>query len=179
MAYFVRTVESIEEAHEALKRGRSVRRWNFAGGTPYDIFMYGIPVEEQREALKELAELDPESYGDYANVDEWTDEEVRDAVLYDDIPAEDIIKVLNLEPFDDRGGYAQYLPGLCALEQFEQEPKPEDVTATLHGELFAYLVCYEGEFVGYDPDEGWPLFKPTRIVWIHETGSTTKRWREF
>lgn len=79
MPYFVRTVESIEEAHEALKRGRSVRRWNFAGGTPYDIFM----------------------------------------------------------------------------------------------------VCYEGEFVGYDQDEGWPLFKPTRIVWIHETGSTTKRWREF
>ena len=85
-------------------------------------------------------------------------------------PASDhIVKICGITRVED---------GLCALEAFGDEPTPEDCAETLGGDLFACLVCYEGEQVGIDPDEGWPLFKPTRIVWIHQTGSTAGRWKE-
>ncbi len=168
--YFVRTEESIADAKKALGRGRSIRRWAYAGCTPWEHLAYAIPADEQMAAL--------EAYGVDIYADDFDLEDAIHIDLYAESDDEKLAKALNLEPCED-GGYAEFLPGLCALEAFGEEPTPEQCTETLDGDMFAYLVCYEGEQVGTDPDEGWPLFKPNRIVWTHETGSTVTRWREI
>ena len=169
MAYFTRTEESRQDAQRALARGRSIRRWAFVGCSPWEHLAFAIPCEEQLVALK--------TYGFDVDADGFDLEEAIHADLFADSDDEKLAEVLNLEPCDG-GGYAEFLAGLCALERFAEEPTPDDCTESLDGDLFAYLVCYEGEQVGIDPDEGWPLFKPTRIVWIRATGSTVGRWKE-
>lgn len=169
MQYFIRTEESMEDAQLALQRGRSIRRWAYAGCTPWEHLAFAIPADEQLDALK--------AYGFDVDADGFDLEEAIHIDLFQDSDDDRLVAILNLEPCD-HGGYAEFLPGLCALEAFDDEPTPEGCTETLDGELFPYLVCYEGEQVGTDPDEGWPLFQPTRIVWIHPTGSNAGRWKE-
>lgn len=169
MAYFTRTEESRQDAQRALERGRSIRRWAFAGCSPWEHLAFAIPMSEQLDALQ--------AYGYDINADDFDLAEAIHVDLFADSDDEKLAAILNLEPCDG-GGYAEFLAGLCALEAFGDEPTPEDCAETLGGDLFACLVCYEGEQVGIDPDEGWPLFKPTRIVWIHQTGSTAGRWKE-
>ena len=162
MAYFIRTEETIEQAQESLKRGKSVRRWAFFGSTAWEHLAFAIPAEEQEEILAEMGyEFD-------------SDEEMIDFIQTADLDEEEIAEAANLTKVGNRS-YAEFLDGLCALESFDEVPAPEDVTETLDGEVFRYLVCYEGEYIDDDPDEGWPLFKPSRIVWTHDTGSDTKR----
>ena len=161
--YFTRTEESIKDVQLALERGRSVRRWATFGEKPY-MHLIHADLEERDEILSELG-LDPMSDGDFS---EW--------VWSHDFTTEEdeiIINYFNLEPAGL--GYAQYLGGLCALEEFETLPDPEECTATLYGGLFSILACYEGEPVGIDPDEGWTLFRPMRIAWAVETGSNDCR----
>jgi len=166
MAYFIRTEETIKQAQESLKRGKSVRRWAFFGSTAWEHLAFAIPAEEQEEILAEMGyEFDSE-------------EEMIEFIQTEDFDEEAIAKAANLTKIEE-GGYAEYLDGLCALESFSEVPSPEDVTETLDGETFRYLVCYEGEYIGEDPDEGWDLFKPHRIVWTHDTQSTTKRERNI
>lgn len=164
MAYFVRTEESIQQAKESLKRGKSVRRWAFFGSTAWEHLAFALPEDEQEEVLEEMG---------YDLAEQDAADIIHNDLFNRDCEAE-IAEAANLTKVSDRG-YAEFLDGLCALEEFDEEPTPEDVTETLDGENFRYLVCYEGEYVGEDPDEGWPLFRPTRIVWTHDTGSTTKR----
>ena len=162
MAYFIRTEETIEQAQESLKRGKSVRRWAFFGSTAWEHLAFAIPAEEQEEILAEMGyEFD-------------SDEEMIDFIQTADLDEEEIAEAANLTKVGNRS-YAEFLDGLCALESFDEVPAPEDCTATLNGEVFRYLVCYEGEYIDDDPDEGWELFKPRRIVWTHDTGSTVKR----
>lgn len=170
MAYFIRTEERPEDAEQALKRGRSIRRWAFAGCSPWEHLAFALPVSEQLTAL--------EAYGYDIDADEFDLDEAIHIDLFQDSDDDRLVAILNLEPCE-HGGYAEFLPGLCALEAFDEEPAPGQCAETLNGELFALLVCYEGEQVGHDPDEGWPLFKPRRIVWMHETGSTMSRWIEI
>ena len=162
MKYFIRTEETIEQAQESLKRGKSVRRWAFFGSTAWEHLAFAIPAEEQEEILAKM--------GYEFN----SDEEMAEFIHTADLDEEKIAEAANLTKIGERS-YAEYLDGLCALESFDEIPEPEDCTATLNGEVFRYLVCYEGEYVDEDPDEGWELFKPHRIVWIHDTGSNTKR----
>jgi len=166
--FFIRTEESIEAAHASLERKKSVRRWAYVGANPWEHLAFGISDEERIEALEELGY-------EVSDIDEAT-EIIQGELFADNTPEmeERIISVLRLTKLEN-GGYAQFLDGLCALEGFEKEPEPDDVTETLDGELLAYLVCYEGEAVGIDPDEGWYLFSPSRIVWMRETGSNITR----
>lgn len=170
MTYFVRTEETLRDAQLALERKRSVRRWAFAGASPWEFLAFAIPEDEQLDALRE--------YGVDVDAEGFDLEEAIHGDLFAECDEERLAGCMNLEPFGD-GGYAEFLPGLCALEAFDAEPRPEDCTQTLDGELLALLACYEGEAVGEDPDEGWILFHPKRIVWTHETGSTVTRWREI
>lgn len=167
-SFYVRAEESIEDAIKALERGRSVRRWATLGAQPYEHLMFAS-ADEKREILEAIGIEDA-----------WMmTEETLDGVIADmefgDAENRVIIEKLGLEPFGN--GYAAFLDGLCALEWFDEEPTPEDCTATLDGSLFGYLVCYEGDYAGADPDEGWPLFHPVRIVWATETGSDDERIR--
>lgn len=168
--FFVRTEEAVEDAKAALRRGRSVRRWAFAGCSPWEHLAFAIPEEEQVAAL--------EAYGYDIFSEEFDTMNAIHDELFTDSDDEKLAEILNLEPFED-GGYAEFLDGLCSLEDFDTEPRPEDCTATLDGALFPYLVCYEGEPVGTDPDAGWTLFRPTRIVWIHKTGQTGGRMKNI
>ncbi len=167
--FFIRTEESKELIQEAMERNRSVRRWAFAGCSPAEHFLFAIPSHEKVEAIQEMGY-------DVSSSDEAVD------VYYAEIDGEDIeeglIDVLNLTELDD-GGHGELLDGLCALEMFDEKPKPEECEEDLDGDLFPYLVCYEGEFVGYDPDEDWPLFKAERVVWVTKTGQTARREREI
>lgn len=158
----------MEQAQAALERGRSVRRWAYAGADPITFLQYALPPRERFEAVREVAaevgiEVETEQDVEYLLFD-------RDGA---DLSQDAIIRVLGLEPCGD--GWAQYLDGLCALESFEEEPPMDGEFRTLNGIHLPLLVCYEGEFVGYDPDEDWELFRPTRIVWVRETGSDVRR----
>ena len=170
MKYFIRTEETREKAQKAMERNRSIRRWAFAGCHPEEHFMFAITGEEQIEAIREMGyEVDTAEEAYQVFIDEIENEEEK---------YEELVSTLNLEPLEN-GGYAEFLPGLCALEEHEAEPKPEDCTEDLNGELMPLLICYEGEEVGVDPDEGWTLFRAERIVWIHETGQDGKRHKEI
>lgn len=162
--YFIRTEETEQQAYESLQRGRSVRRWAFFGCTAWEHLAFAIPYEEQVEALERMG---------YA-VDEIDITSVIQDELFNAGREDEIAEACNLTKLEN-GYYAEFLDGLCALESFDEVPSPEDCTSTLNGELFAKLVCYEGELVGYDPDEDWQLFRPTRIVWTHDTGHAGKR----
>lgn len=164
--FFIRTEETTKDAERALVRGRSVRRWAFLGCTPWEHLAFAVPVDEQKEAL--------EAYGYDIYAEDFDREEIIHGELFAECDDEKLAEILNLEPCED-GGFAEFLLGLCSLEEFDTEPRPEDCTETFQGQLFPYLVCYEGESCGIDPDDGWQLFRPTRIVWIHETGQTGKR----
>ena len=166
--YFIRTEETKEDALKSLERGRSIRRWAFVGSSPWEHLAFAIPKEEQLDAL--------EKYGYDAYADDFDAEKIIHEELFFECDDEKLAEILNLEPCEG-GGYAEFLPGLCSLEEFENEPSPEDCTETLQGSVFAYLVCYEGEPAGIDPDEGWALFRPSKVVWIAETGSTATRER--
>lgn len=162
--FFTRTECSREDAQSALERGRSIRRWSHMGCSPWEHLAMSVTAEERIEALQKLG------------YDVYTDEEAESIVwgeLFEADVDDAIIEALGLEPFGN--GYAQYLPGLCALESFEDEPSPEDCTVTLDGASFGWLVCYEGEFAGYDPDDDWELYRPTRIVWAVPTQATGQR----
>lgn len=171
MTFFIRTEETREQAEEALGRGRSVRRWAFAGSGMRDMVEYDLKGEEQYEAVHELSDL-----FDLDFPEEATPEDLREA-LYElslilEAGSEDearAAEALEYEPFGS--GYARFLDGLCALQEFDSGPKPEDLTEDFCGDLFRYLVCYEGDNAGWDDaDEGWPLFRPRRIVWVHDRG---------
>ena len=108
--------------------------------------------------------------------------EIERIILYNPHWKEnEIVSFLSLEPFN--GGYIKYLNGLCALEMFDNLPTIKDCTKKLDGQakepfLFKYLVCFEGEEVGEDIGdwgETWKLFKPSRILWIEESGFNDKR----
>lgn len=166
--YFVRTEESMEQAQAALERGRSVRRWAYAGADPLTFLQFALPADERFEVVcKVAAEV---------GIEVETERDVE-YLLFDregsDLPEDSIIRVLGLEPFGD--GWAQFLDGLCALASFVDEPSREEEFPKLNGVHLPLLVCYEGEFCGYDPDEGWELFRPGRIVWVRETGSDVRR----
>lgn len=108
---------------------------------------------------------------------------IRNNIAYNQYYKEkEIAQLLNLEPFNK--GYIKYLKGLCALEKFSSQPTIVDCTKKLIGDnkepyLLRYLVCFEGEEVGEDIDEDWAetwqLFKPSRIVWIEESGYKSER----
>jgi len=170
--YFVRTEETHEDAELAMQRGRSVRRWSTAGWKMIDHlrYFYEHGSEEHYQMIARICEA-------WELPAPLNDAELRAVldelgfVLLDDDEAEkEAAEILGFERFES--GWAKYLDGLCALEEFDSQPTPEDVTATLpRGELFRYLACYEGERVGWDyADGGWPLFRPSRIVWIHDRG---------
>ena len=171
LKYFVRTDESIPKAQKAMERNRSIRRWAFAGAHPEEHFLFGITNEERVQVINKM--------GFEVETEEEAVQVFQSEV--EGLMTDDLIKALNLAPMDaepgDYVGYAEFLQGLCALEGFENKPTPADCSEDLHGELFPYLVCYEGEYVGDDPDEGWPLFQATKIVWVHETGQAGKRVR--
>lgn len=169
MKYFIRTEETRDKCQKAMERNRSIRRWAFAGAHPEEHFLFAIPGSERVAAVKKLG-FDADD--DAAAVKVFNDE--IEGELHDEL-----VKALNLEEMET-GGYAEFLPGLCALEAFDEEPAPADCSEDFHGELFPYLVCYEGQYVGDDPDEeGWPLFRAKKIVWIHETGQEGRREREI
>ena len=170
MTYFIRTEESKGDAFASLERKKSIRRWNHMGCSIDEHFLFALPDSEKEEVLLKLGFSQEDfwsiSLADFFRefvVGEFSDEELAEA--------------MNLTELED-GGFAEFLPGLCSLESFDFEPTPEDCTETLWGELFRYTVCYEGEFVGYDPDEGWELFIPHRIVWVSENEEYTARWKE-
>ncbi len=163
--FFIRTEESKELIQKAMKRNRSIRRWAFAGCSPEEHFLFAIPPHERVEAIQRMGY-------------EVSTEEEAINIYYEEIEEEDLIEVLSLTKLDG-GGYGELLDGLCALEMFDEEPEPEECEEDLDGDLFPYLVCYEGEFVGYDPDEDWPLFKAERVVWVAETGQKTRREKEL
>jgi hypothetical protein len=169
--FFIRTEESIEDAQKSLERGRSVRRWAFIGCSPWEHLAFAIPDDEKLKAL--------ETYGYDIDADSFDMDEIIHSDLFADCDEEKLARILNLEPCKDGYGYAEFLPGLCSLEEFDHEPNPSECSQNLQGELFAYLVCFEGEPVGIDPDEEWQLFRPTRIVWVSETGSKMQRQREI
>lgn len=162
--YFIRTEETEQQAYESLQRGKSVRRWAFAGCNPWEHLAFAIPYDEQLEALEKLG---------YDTLDINVTSVIQDDLFHQNRDDE-IAIVCNLTKLEN-GYYAEFLEGLCALESFSEVPEPSSLSRTLDDNLFAKLVCYEGEFVGLDPDENWELFKPSRIVWIHDTGSTVKR----
>lgn len=165
MAYFIRTEESIEDAKGSLERGKSVRRWAFFGSLAWEHLAFAVPEEEQEEILERMGY----EFNDYDEMTQF----IHGELFHEDCE-EEIAAAANLTKVSERG-YAEFLDGLCALESFDEVPATSDVTESLDGETFRYLVCYEGEEVGVDPDEGWPLFRPTRIVWTHDTGSKVKR----
>ena len=169
--YFVRTEETEEQAIASLERGRSVRRWAFFGCTAWEHLAFAIPEDEQIAALEAMG---------YDLSERDVNDIIHNELFHDNSPETEraIAEACNLTKVSERG-YAEFLDGLCALEAFDVLPSPDWVSASLDGKLFAKLVCYEGEPVGVDPDEGWPLFKPTRIVWIHDTGSTVKRGKHI
>lgn len=169
--FYIRTEENPASAERALKRGRSVRRWGFAGADLRDHLRDDLDGADQYDAVRELATL-----FDYDFPREATPEDLGEALhelSYILIPGSEeerqAAQRLGYEPY--KSGYARFLDGLCALQEFGQEPSPEDLNTDLGGDLFRYLVCYEGEPVGWDDaDEGWPLFRPTRIVWVYDRG---------
>ena len=171
--FFIRTEETKEKAEKALERNQSIRRWAYIGAHPEEHFLFAITGEERIAAMNKLGfEVE---YEDEA-LEVFTEEVEGNEDL---LPA--LIEALNLTEMTEMeaGGYAEFLPGLCALEKHEEEPKPEDCTVDLNGHLFPYLVCYEGEEVGTDPDEDWTLFRAARIAWIAPTGATGKRERNI
>jgi len=89
--------------------------------------------------------------------------------LFADSDDEKLAEVLNLEPCDRR--WVCRIPRcLCALERFAEEPTPDDCTESLDGDLFAYLVCYEGE-------AGW--HRPRRrmaAVQADQDSMDTRHW---
>ena len=105
MAYFTRTEESRQDAQRALARGRSIRRWAFAGCSPWEHLAFAIPMSEQLDALQ--------AYGYDINADDFDLAEAIHVDLFADSDDEKLAEVLNLEPCDG-GGYAEFLAGLCA-----------------------------------------------------------------
>lgn len=171
--YFIRTEESPQDAQASLQRGRSVSRWNTAGWKMIDHlrYYYEHGSEDHYQMISRLCEAwelpVPQNDADLRAILD----EIGSILLGDDEAEEEAARILGFERFEN--GWAKFLDGLCALQKFESQPSPDDVTATLpHGELFRYLVCYEGEQTGWDyADGGWPLFRPIRIVWVHDRGA--------
>jgi hypothetical protein len=99
----------------------------------------------------------------------WSEDEVVDALGLEPVPG------LARSPGVARCGhagtaYAAYLPGLCSLAA---DLGPEDVEDAVARIVAAgayrndFLALYEGEDAGeLDPDEGYGLFRPTRLVWV-------------
>ena len=171
MKFYIRTEETREQAREAMNRGRSVRRWAFAGEDMRDLLRDDLEGREQYDAVRRLCEI-----FDLEFPEEATPEDLKTALRELDYILEpgseeekQAAEALGYETFEK--GFARFLDGLCALQEFDSEPKPEDLKKDLCGYLFRYLVCYEGEYTGWDDaDEGWPLFRPVRIAWIHDRG---------
>ena len=171
MAYYIRTEETQEQAVEALKRGRSVRRWAFAGEDMETLIRYDLEGEEQYEAVRRLSDIFDLDFPEEATPDDLKDAlwELEEILVPGSDEEKQAAEALGYEPFDS--GFARFLDGLCALQEFDVEPKPEDLKNDFCGDLFRYLVCYKGEYTGWDDaDEGWPLFRPVRIAWIHDRG---------
>jgi len=176
--YYIRTEETPEQAEESLRRGRSVRRWAFAGNPLRTMLRYDLEDEEQYDAVRLVSELFGEPFPEQATEDDLREAlDVLDDILEPGSPEEaQAAAVIGYERFGN--GWARYLDGLCALREYDYVPQPEEITKALNrrGDLFRYLVCYEGEYVGWDDaDEGWPLFRPIRIVWIHDRGVDAPR----
>jgi hypothetical protein len=168
MGFFIRMEETHEQAQASLQRKKSVRRWAFAGCTPWEHLAFAIPEEEQKEALEEYygRDIEPEEIGSLIH-----DE------LFQESDDERLAEILNLTRLES-GYYAEFLDGLCALESYDEEPSPESIDIPAEYQ-FRYMVCYEGEPAGIDEDEGWELFTPSRIVWIHDTGGGQKRLKHI
>jgi len=168
MAYYIRMEENLEDAQSSLERGKSVRRWAFAGCSPWEHLAFAIPEDEQKDALETYFGREVE------------DEELT-SLIHDDLFSESddekLAEILNLTRLES-GYYAEFLDGLCALESFDGEPVPENIEVPKDYQ-FRYMICYEGTPVGIDEDEGWELFTPSRIVWTRETEYTQKRGRNI
>lgn len=177
--YFIRTVDSIEEAEESLITGKSVDKWGLIGENAFSHFVnhpynqrpivfhkmgYNMRLSEEGTVTSESINVMEKMLSDKP-IEKWNEQEIAMGLNLILLPS---------------GGYTRYLDGLCSLQSFQYIPKPEECTATLpEGLLFPFLVCYEGALVGTDIDVDWDveweLFKPIKIEWIHPTGSTNKR----
>jgi len=140
-AFFVRREPSVDAAQASLERGRSVRSWSAYG-------MCAHVLQDWAEdglvpPLCEAEEVPPLS-GD-------NDRRCARCRL-EDAPA-----------------YAHFLPGLCAIA--EGDDADEALEMGIRGSTYDWLpvlALFEGEEVGTDPDEGWTLFRPTRLLWARE-----------
>jgi hypothetical protein len=143
---WLRSCSSEQDAQADLERGRSLRGYGTAG------WCWRCWAE---------SDLDPDRA--------WSEDEVLDALGLEAAPG------LELSPGVARCGhagaaYASYLPGLCALAADLGPEDVEDAVArVVAGGAYRndFLALYEGEDAGeLDPDEGYELFHPTRIVWV-------------
>ena len=146
MPYYLRREPSLDEAKASLARGRSLRGWAWAGNCRS---CWEREWQEQRE---------------FGFRPDWEPDDLEPCPLP------------SLPPGKARCGcdgepLALYLPGLCALAEFEEEPDEADALAASEPADWGWLpvvALYEGEPAGDDPDEGWTLFRPTRLVWVKE-----------
>jgi hypothetical protein len=152
---WLRSCSSPADAAADLQRGRSLRGWGTAGSC------------WRCWSETEPGVLDPDRG--------WDEDEVVDVLGLEPVPG------LERSPgvaWCGHAGtaYAAYLPGLCALAG---DLGPGDVEDAVARAVAAaayrndFLALYEGEDAGeLDPDEGYELFRPTRLVWVRPWGTT-------
>lgn len=155
---WLRSCSSEQDAQADLQRGRSLRGYGTAGSC------------WRCWSETEPGVCDPDRA--------WSEDEVVDVLGLEEAPG------LARSPGVARCGhagtaYAAYLPGLCALAGDLSPGDVEDAVSRA-GAAGAYrndfLALYEGEDAGeLDPDEGYELFRPTRLVWVRLWGTTKEK----
>jgi hypothetical protein len=157
--YYLRTEPDADAVAASMTRGRSLDEWGLAGADALS-WLDNATDEELFDVAREVARAEglplPRDRDDaYLLAQQDADEEL-------------IVRVLGLEPWPG-GGWCRYLPGLCALQECDEPPDPAEALAEIQGSHYAQvngvLVLYEGDPVGIDPAEGWPLFRPRRVAW--------------
>jgi hypothetical protein len=168
MAYFLRREASPADAQGALRRGRSLDGYAYAGQCirchAFDVTMAWEP--DQAEAVMALQ-------GDELII--ALEEALGGLVAFQEAPYAKTWPAACKHVREGAMPYVRLLPGLCALASlgdYDQDPTPADVLADLGGEWPTYaaqgdwVALYEGEECDEVDPEGWTLFRPTRLVWV-------------
>jgi hypothetical protein len=186
MAYFLRMHEMIDEIVNDLRRGYSCHGWGIGS------------ARTLRELVEQIVWVSPSEYREWLRMvgvpsdEALTPEEVFDRLVSDEAELERFLGLVGwAEVGDDL--YARKLPGLCALAEIDHIPTRDEALAIareaardlggvdVEEALFPLLAIWEGEWVGYDENSTdgrvWPLFRPTRVVAVWETGEDGRRIR--
>ena len=150
--FYLRREPSVKAAYDSFARGRSVRGdgtigwcWRCSAEANFDI----RPDQVDSLGKEEVARLLGLEFAP------WAGNDGRAQCGHQEEPM------------------AQYLPGLCALKEYDTEPSRDEAAqdAMNCSDDYASLpvfAIYEGEHVGEEPDEGWVLFRPTRLVLVDQ-----------